>query len=378
MRVLFITLTYHIGGMENHMAQIIQHWPDRNDELHVLGLWGEGELREILSQHVHVHWFSEKLPPRKSDRFLVSSAFVKQLDRWLSAVKPDVILTFLWYPTWITSRIAHKHGIPLVWSVQNDLLREYCSPSGWFKAFLTYQALRRVSHAIAISPGIKRQLTQYYRFPENRISVIPNSIDIQKIHHLSQEPIQFDIPEDNIPTLVFVGRIEPQKGWPLLLEAVQRTRDLHYRVLILGRGSQENKLKQQIQKRGLYDRVHFMGFFSNPFPVVRLSHALISTSIWEPFGLVIAEAMALGKPVLATPTHGAQYIIEHEKNGYISRGFLPKDVEEGIRWLFSDTVLNQWDQIQNNARTRAQQFDAPLIARQYRECLENVLLNVRN
>lgn len=372
MKILFLTLTYRIGGAENHMAQIIQHWPDSNDELHVTGLWGGGELRETLSQFAHVHWFKDGFPRRKKDVFLAASFFKHRLSNFLSLVEPDVMMTFLWYPTWIASKVAAKHGIPLVWSVQNDLVHGYRSPAGWVKALLTYRSLKHVTHAITISPGMKDELCKFYRFSRDRISFIPNSIDVKKIHRRSQVPIHTMIAEDSIPSLVFVGRIERQKGWPILLDAVRRTTDLHYRVLILGRGLEEHKLKKRIEKLKLSDRVYFLGFSPNPFPIMRQSQALISTSLWEPFGLVLAEAMALGKPVLATPTHGARLIVQHKKNGFIFRGFSPENVEEGIRWFFSTETQKQLDEIQKNAYARALQFDAPRVAKAYRSCLENI------
>jgi glycosyltransferase involved in cell wall biosynthesis len=106
-----------------------------------------------------------------------------------------------------------------------------------------------------------------------------------------------DLPEK--PYLIGIGRLMPNKNFSLLIRALdlsQSQRDL----VILGQGPELDNLSHLITELGLEKRVHLLGFKENPYPYLKNADYLVSTSNAEGFPNGIAEAMCLGKPVIAT------------------------------------------------------------------------------
>ncbi|MBO5486499.1 MAG: glycosyltransferase family 4 protein [Eubacterium sp.] len=120
---------------------------------------------------------------------------------------------------------------------------------------------------------------------------------------------------------VVVGRLEPQKNHALLLDAYARvaleypTHDLY----LYGKGSLEQKLKEQCGRLGIADRVHFEGFCKDVHKQIADAAAYILSSDYEGISNSLLEAMAMGLPVISTdcPIGGSRMLIEHEKNGLL-------------------------------------------------------------
>ena len=104
--------------------------------------------------------------------------------------------------------------------------------------------------------------------------------------------------------LLYVGQLIRGKGVQLLLEAMARMKSM--RTLdIVGTGNMEPKLKALAEGLGIADRVRFNGFQSNPQDWMRAAKCVVVPSFWqEPYGLVAAEAVALGRPVVAFAVGG--------------------------------------------------------------------------
>jgi len=104
--------------------------------------------------------------------------------------------------------------------------------------------------------------------------------------------------------LRYVGQLIRGKGVQLLLEAMARMKSM--RTLdIVGTGNMEPKLKALAEGLGIADRVCFNGFQSNPQDWMRAAKCVVVPSFWqEPYGLVAAEAVALGRPVVAFAVGG--------------------------------------------------------------------------
>ncbi|HZL07911.1 MAG TPA: glycosyltransferase family 4 protein [Candidatus Dormibacteraeota bacterium] len=131
--------------------------------------------------------------------------------------------------------------------------------------------------------------------------VLPNVIDYKRFHKAKPLP-EYD---DDIFTILFLGRLVPRKGCQLLLEAIvllSRRLDLpKFRVLVCGRGPLEAKLRRFAGERGLNDIVSFVGFVSEddkPRYYASADISVFPSSGGESFGIVLLEAMAGGKAVV--------------------------------------------------------------------------------
>ncbi|MCH2536608.1 MAG: glycosyltransferase family 4 protein [Dehalococcoidia bacterium] len=205
---------------------------------------------------------------------------------------------------------------------------------GTFHASYKHNHLYRLSHplikrwhqrldgGIAVSPAALRYVNS--AFPGN-YKIIPNGIDLD---HFSTKAAPWPEYQDGKINILFVGRLEKRKGLRYLLDAFSRLKwDLpDIRLLVVGPGNPDKESHSVLGARGLKDVV-FAGFVSDD----DLPRYYASADIYcspatgaESFGIVLAEAMAAGKPVVASDIEGYAGIVTHGQEGLL---FPRKDTE---------------------------------------------------
>lgn len=155
----------------------------------------------------------------------------------------------------------------------------------------------------------------FHKLFARKSSVLYNVIDTDEIYtKLSQDSNTYD------HDLIYVGRLTYQKNPQRLLRLCARLKqdkpDL--KVAIVGTGELEDELKALSQELNLEDTVHFLGFQPNPIKMVACSKAMILTSRWEGTPMCALEAMALGTPVVSTPSDGMKDLLTDGISGYLT------------------------------------------------------------
>jgi glycosyltransferase involved in cell wall biosynthesis len=119
------------------------------------------------------------------------------------------------------------------------------------------------------------------------------------------------LPEDGV-VILCPARLEPEKGHDILLRALKvlRLRDVRFEAVLMGGGSLEGVLKQRVRDLNLRDCVRFVGHQSRSDVWMRASDIVVLPSPAEPFGLVLAEAMSRGIPVVAAAAGGPLEIVD--------------------------------------------------------------------
>ena len=155
----------------------------------------------------------------------------------------------------------------------------------------------------------------FHKLFANKSSVLYNVIDTDEIYtKLSQDSNSYDY------DLIYVGRLTYQKNPQRLLRLCARLKECKpdLKVAIVGTGELEEELKALSQELNLEDTVHFLGFQPNPIKMVAGSKAMILTSRWEGTPMCALEAMALGTPVVSTPSDGMKDLLTDGVSGYLT------------------------------------------------------------
>lgn len=190
----------------------------------------------------------------------------------------------------------------------------------------------------AVSKAMKRELCRLYKIPTKKVDVVRNAIDPRKYgKKVDPETVKkkYNVPP-SAPTVFFMGRLEYQKGPDLLVDAVPKVLKRHKDVkfLLAGRGTMGRQVKRRARKLGLTDAARFLGWI----PYRRYLDLLNSCDIVcipsrnEPFGIVLLEAWATGRPVVATNVGGLGGNIKNMVDGIKVRP-RPSSIAGGINYL---------------------------------------------
>lgn len=307
MRVLYVSPSFYpahvYGGPTQSTFQLCRSLAKLGCEVRVLTTDADG-LHQVLDvekdRDVRVEGFDVRYCRRRF-RHSVSPTLVRLLPSyaaWADVVHLHYVYSFPTLPTLLQCRISRK---PVVWSPQGGLSRWQGSSRRGLKAvwdFLWYYG-RDSSNLTMQLTSQPEQQEALARFPKLKTCVIPNGVDV---------------PSDLCPSeraqelrLLFIGRLNPIKGIEPLLRAcsnLSANGDFPWRLAIAGRGTPDyvGRIKRQITNLGLQERVRMLGpvlgeakkkLFEDSDVVIVPSHS-------ESFGMVIAEGLAHGLPVIAS------------------------------------------------------------------------------
>jgi phosphatidylinositol alpha-mannosyltransferase len=219
---------------------------------------------------------------------------------------------------------------------------------------------RKLDGRIAVSPVAMRYVNTY--FPAE-YTIIPNGIDT---HHFNSHVTPFDTFMDGKINILFVGRMEKRKGFDYLWKAYRLVKQEvpDCRLIAVGPGVRlRNKYEKRIKRSGLSDVV-FTGYAAyNDLPRYYKTADIVCfpNTGWESFGVVLLEAMATGKPIIASAIDGFTSVLTDGVEGITVP---PRDVDklaEALFKLIKDEHLRQ--QMGARGQPKALQYDWSLLAK---------------
>lgn len=198
---------------------------------------------------------------------------------------------------------GRRAGVPVVpWeaSFVNFGMSEL-APRKRLLPILQKSTYRRAPAIAAVSGDLLDHLAGFLGDPPP-LELLENPVDVEEIRRLGAPK------EDKTAALRLVacGRISVHKGFDVLIEALAGTGDRlgDWELIVLGTGPGRRALREQVVVSGLTDRIQIRGEVENPYPAIASADLFVHPARREGFGLVIAEAMALGVPVIATTCPG--------------------------------------------------------------------------
>lgn len=279
------------------MVNLVRAWADAGLPADLLVCQAEGPYLGQVPDGVRLVDFGTKR---------VSFA-LPSLVRYLRTARPDALLAALDHVnlTALAARALAGGSTRVVVSV-HAAVSQVARASRGIKSRLLYGAIRwaypRADAIVAVSQGVADDLRRAAGLPKDRIQVIPNPIVTPDLIALAREPVFHPWFQGNeVPVILAVGRLEPQKDLLTLLDAfaiVRRSRAV--RLVILGAGEQKDLLSRRSKDLGLEGELWLGGFQQNPFAYMSRAGVVVLSSVYEGFGNVLVEAMACGTPVVST------------------------------------------------------------------------------
>ena len=209
--------------------------------------------------------------------------------------------------------------------------------------------VRSVDRIVSATQQERQLLRQVFRVDPRRIAVIPLGVDLEQFQPRDRETARatIDFPVEE-RLLIAVGRIEPLKGFDILVRALaEMTERERVRLLVIGgdeRAAPElARLRAIAEEIGVTDRVHFPGSIPHERLAAYYNAAdvVVIPSFSESFGLVALEAMASGVPVVASRVGGLTVTVADGRTGYLVPWRCPEPFAEKIDLLLSNDALRR-------------------------------------
>jgi glycosyltransferase involved in cell wall biosynthesis len=217
-----------------------------------------------------------------------------EMVRWANVVHVSAVYSFPVIPAMLAARLSGK---PVVWSPRGSLQRWSGSTrvrlkDAWDAVCGAIQPKNTVLHVTSDEEAAE----SVARYPGLRTAIIPNGVHVPP--GLNRRP------GDGTLRLIFLGRLHPKKGIENLIEAASLLGDIRWSLAIAGKGDPEYtaSLRRRIDDLGVSDRVTMLGevLGADKQAALENSDLAVFPSYTENFGLVIAEALAHGVPVIAS------------------------------------------------------------------------------
>ena len=386
MRVLFLTHSYPrtsgdaAGAFLLHLASALKA---QDVDVTVVAPAGDDLPAHEVLEGIPVHRF--RYAPRRFQRLAYTGQMAEEVARSLSAkfallgflgsgfassasvrreVEPSLIHAHWWFPGGLVgSWVAGLAGIPLVTTMHGTDVR------------------------LAMGNGLARTLLRRILSNSSAVTTVSSWLATQvKTMAPSSDPIVSPMPvathlftpggTRHTKRLLFVGRLNAQKGIGLLLDAVAAMRqpvDLD----VIGDGSDRDALRQQAERLGIASRVHWHGSLPQPrlLDFYRAATALVVPSRDEGFGLVAVEAQLCETPVVAFASGGLSDTIENGATGYL----VPPGDAATLAVALDEVVSSEGRHgIAKAGRQSAlAQFSPESVARRYRKLYDSVLNGAR-
>jgi glycosyltransferase involved in cell wall biosynthesis len=242
------------------------------------------------------------------------------------------------------------------------------------------KTLKTAKKLIAVSNKVAQEF-KAINVPEERITIIPNGVNLEEFNQtLNGDNFRKSLNiKENEKLILSIGRLEEIKGFQYLIMALAKIQSKANPIKLVIAGPEFNygpQLKKLVAEKKMEDKVIFYGPIDGRKKLEALWAANIAVvpSIYEGFSIFLLEAMAAGKPVVATKTGIAPELIQNGKNGLLINPSDGEDLSEKILMILNDNQLSSL--ISRESKNAAKAFDWGKIADQilliYNQCLENV------
>lgn len=348
-----------IGGVGMHINKLT-HYLQRRDDIELHWITFGNENKQFKKGNLTMHVIRKII--KHPGPFLLLQ--IPSLRHKIIEIDPDIVhaqstsayysttvaLVRKKYPSLLTAHGLTSNEIKFVRGIAFVYHRLISLPNEKY-------VLSRIPNIITVSPHVKDWVSNRTR---SNIHVIPNGVafdEIQSILIRTKDQLKH-------PAILFVGGLVKVKGIDVLLNAVliiiKKIPDLH--IYIAGSGPEESKLKKLVKGLNIEKNVNFLGFISGEkkYAYYKSADIYVQPSRYETFGVAVLEAMACGKPVVASNVGGIPFVVEDGKTGLFFECGNIEDLAEKVIILLKNKEMRE--KMGKEGRERAKEFTWDRIA----------------
>ena len=331
-KVFFVIPSLHQGGAERVISILSNDLTERGYQVFLV-LLNASEHSYNLNPRVRIHYLNDGTRSANVfNRIYNSFKTFRKLAALISKERPGNLISFTTSANIWTGIMGNLFGISYMVSERSNPRRTVGVTSPPVQKLIRF--LYKKAKAIVVpSRGIMTGLRNLKGFEGlSNFEIITNPVtefktfSLQRVHRRKY--------------ILSVGRLHPVKGFDRLIEAFRNAGLPDTDLLIVGEGSERNKLQKQIDESGLTSRVILAGSKDNVQDYYKQAEFYVLSSQYEGYPNVLIEAMSLGCPVIAVDCDfGPREIIKHGENGLLIPQGNSKLLSASIKQLANDEVL---------------------------------------
>ena len=328
-RLLFVLPAFRYGGTMTSFENLLTLFGEEDYEIDVYAIVNEGEARDRIAKTARIinsarnpqnNQFGGNLSLRKLAKmvkdglakfgFDLGPYYIRKMAQRFNCDKYDAVIAYQeGYPTIFVSNVKAKYKIAWIHSMY----------SRWGNA-KTVREYDKMDSIVCVSETAKQDMLSMYHNKVDRIHVVKNSLDKDKIVILSEVE---HLKKNDCFQIISVGRIDSVKRFSMIpvIAKELRNKGLVFKWSIVGGVAEKTEydtIIKRIKIEGLEDLVILEGQMSNPYPAIKNSDLLVCLSSSETFNYTLAEARILGVPVVTADFPAAKEFVKDGQDGLIS------------------------------------------------------------
>lgn len=378
-KILFRHRSMEMGGVEKVMLSLMNNLDREKFEMTVCLNLNQGELRDEFPSHVRKVYLTDGKEDFSKNKIIQKIQLFQRRQKLEKLRKnPEIVdREYLKENYDIEIGMTYNDFEPVLNSSNKNSKKV-----GWFHSEIQVPKLQplvpkilehfpQFHYMIYCSEKIKNLMHEHYpnlNYPKE--SVIINAIPIEEIKQKANA--DFLLPNAESKIFVSVGRLHTRKGYHKLMDAHKKllNEGFQHTVIIIGDGEELPNLLEQQKNLGVEKSFVFAGNQMNPYPFIKNADFFIMPSESEAWPLVIAEALILQKPIIATKVGDVESMIEDRKTGYL----IDYDTNE-IYVAMKEFLTNEKlvSDLRENLTAIEKQFDNKKIFDEVEEIFVNLL-----
>lgn len=347
-RVIFLSPSLSKGGAETQMLKIAQFLQSRDFEVMIISLKPIDEFDDFSKAGLRIEYLSNWFG-NATNNWL-------RLNKLVKAFRPDHVIAFMFIAILFARMLKLRLDFKLISSIRTSVINK--------KWLIPYRLSTSIDDVLVFNSEASKANFERLNLSKNGALVIHNAISIPDLSTISCKPRA-------LFTWVSVAHFSWNKDYVTLFEAIALLKPGAFRLEIVGELNEETWPYRMILDLGIQNYVRILGFKQNTSEYLKAADAFVLSSHYEGMPNAIMEAMAHGKPVVATAIDCNKELVQTAGCGFLSQKQDPKSLAEQMKKMMDLSPTGRYVLGQNGKKHIESHFSEQQILNQWMSLIIN-------